>query len=127
MYESRENYLETIFILHKRNGKVRAIDIAKELGFSKPSVSRAVGLLKSDNYIDILEDGSIILNKIGLEKVKIIYEKHQIITQFYIEILGVPSEVAEKDACKMEHIISDELFDAMKSFLNKNKTKSSEI
>lgn len=127
MYESRENYLETIFILHKRNGKVRAIDIAKELGFSKPSVSRAVGLLKSDNYIDILEDGSIILNKIGLEKAKIIYEKHQIITQFYIEILGVPSEVAEKDACKMEHIISDELFDAMKSFLNKNKTKSSEI
>lgn len=127
MYESRENYLETIFILHKRNGKVRAIDIAKELGFSKPSVSRAVGLLKSDNYINIHEDGSIVLNKIGLEKAKIIYEKHQIITQFYIEILGVSSEVAEKDACKMEHIISDELFDAMKNFLNKNKTKSSEI
>ncbi len=118
MHESRENYLETIFILSKRNGKVRAIDIAKELGFSKPSVSRAIGLLKSNGYLDVLEDGSIILNEIGLKKAQSIYERHQVLTSFCIEVLGVSPDIAENDACKMEHIISDELFDAIKKFIN---------
>ena len=86
MHESRENYLETIFILNKRNGRVRAIDIAKELSFSKPSVSRAIGLLKSSGYLDVLEDGSIILNEIGLKKAQSIYERHQVLTSFCIEI-----------------------------------------
>ena len=118
MHESRENYLETIFILNKRNGKVRSIDIAKELGFSKPSVSWAVGLLKSSGYLDVLDDGSIILNEVGLKKAQSIYERHEVLTLFCVKILGLPHDIAEKDACKMEHIISDELFNAIKKFIN---------
>ena len=80
--ESGENYLETILILKERNGYVRSIDIAHETGFSKPSVSRAVGLLKSSGYLDVLDDGSIILNEVGLKKDQSIYERHEVLTLF---------------------------------------------
>lgn len=117
MHESRENYLETILILKKRNGNVRSIDIARELEFSKPSVSRAVGILKDEGYILIDEDGHIEFTDKGREKAKNVYEKHLLITDFLVKALGVSSETAEEDACKIEHIISEDTFMGIKKYL----------
>jgi len=117
--ESKENYLETILLLEKRNGTVRSIDIANELNFSKPSVSRAVGILKSLNYIEVRSDGSIKLTKLGREKAENVLEKHELITRYLQEILGVSNEVAEEDACHIEHVISDETFKAIKQALKR--------
>lgn len=122
MYESGEMYLETILILKKRNGQVRSIDIARELDFSKPSVSRAVGILKDDEFISIDESGLIDLTEKGKAKAKSIYEKHKNLTAFLIEIVGVSPEIAEEDACRMEHFISEETFEGIKRLLReKNK------
>lgn len=118
MYESGENYLETILILSKRNSSVRAVDIARELEFSKPSVSRAVGILKDDGFIVVDEDGGIRLTEKGEQKANSVYERHQILTEFLMKIANVPFEIAEEDACKMEHVISEETFHGLKSFLN---------
>lgn len=117
MYESGENYLETILVLSKRNASVRAIDIARELDFSKPSVSRAVGILKEEGYIAIDTDGSIRLTETGKQKADSVYERHQILTEFLINIAKVPYEIAEEDACKIEHVISEETFHGLKEFL----------
>lgn len=117
MYESGEMYLETILILKKRNGQVRSIDIARELDFSKPSVSRAVGILKDDEFISIDESGLIDLTEKGRAKAKNIYEKHKNLTAFLIEIVGVSPEIAEEDACRMEHFISEETFEGIKRLL----------
>lgn len=119
MQESGENYLETILLLSKKNGSVRSIDIARELEFSKPSISRAVGLLKEEEYISIDKNGYIELTERGKKKAEAIYEKHQILTDFFIKIAKVTPEIAEEDACKVEHIISDECFQGIKKFLNK--------
>ena len=119
MYESREMYLETILVLRKRNGLVRSIDIARELDFSKPSVSRAVGILKDDDYIVIDANGYIELTEKGKEKAKDIYEKHKILTTFLIETIKVSPEIAEEDACRIEHVISDDTFQGIKRFLVK--------
>ncbi|WP_032122433.1 metal-dependent transcriptional regulator [Clostridium amazonitimonense] len=119
MYESGENYLETILILENKNGSVRSIDIAKTLNFSKPSVSHAVGLLKESGYINVDPKGYISLTNKGREKAESIYERHQVLTEFFVETAKVCEEVAEKDACKVEHIISDETFQGIKRFLKK--------
>ena len=119
MHESGEMYLETILLLKKQNGNVRSIGIARELGFSKPSVSRGVGILKNDGYIIVDSKGYIELTEKGTEKATAVYEKHECLTEFLMHTAKVSKEVAEDDACKIEHIISDEVFEGIKKFLNK--------
>lgn len=116
--ESEEMYLETILILREEKTSVRAIDISNRMGFSRASVSRAVQNLKNKGYIDVLENDAIILLKKGEEYANNIYEKHHLLTEF-LEKIGVKDKVAEEDACKIEHVISEETVQAIKSFLNK--------
>ena len=116
--ESGEMYLETIHVLLQRNGHVRSIDISEHMGYSKPSVSRAVGLLKNGGYITVDKDGLISLTSEGLELANKIYERHTVLTQFLVK-LGVNAEVAAEDACKLEHAISDESLQAIKAFIQK--------
>lgn len=117
MYESGENYLETILILKEKQGVVRSIDVARTLNFSKPSVSRAVGILKEDGYIVVGTNGEIEFTQKGKEKAEAIYERHKLLTKFLQRVSGVNAKVAEEDACKMEHIISDETFQGIKEFM----------
>jgi Mn-dependent DtxR family transcriptional regulator len=112
--ESGENYLETILILKSRLGYVRAIDVATELGFSKPSVSRAMGILKADGYITVESNGNICLTKEGFAMASSVYDRHVTITRYLSEVLGVNEAVAEADACRIEHIISAETFSKIK-------------
>lgn len=116
LHESGEMYLETILVLKNRFGYVRSIDIANEMNVSKPSVSRAVGLLKDNGYITFDPNGMILLTDSGRAVAEKIYERHQILTQFLISI-GVSEETAAHDACRIEHIISDETFSALKKTL----------
>lgn len=116
LQESGEMYLETILILSNEKGTVRSIDIAEYMGFSKPSVSRAVGLLKSGGYITVDSDGFITLTDAGYEVASKIYERHTMLTDFLIR-LGVDVETAASDACKMEHDISDKTFEAIKKHI----------
>ena len=118
IHESGEMYLETILTLSKYTPHVRAIDIGEHMGYSKPSVSRAVGLLKADGFIKVGEDGGIILTETGRAIAEKIYERHQVLTNFF-KMIGVEEETAMTDACKMEHIISDETFDAIKAHIEK--------
>ena len=113
IYESAENYLEAILSLHERHGLVRSIDIANELHFSKPSVSVAMKKLRESGYIEMDKDGFISLLPSGEEIARRIYERHKLLTQFFIR-LGVDPEVAAADACKVEHDLSDETFQKMK-------------
>nr|WP_304269610.1 metal-dependent transcriptional regulator [Phascolarctobacterium succinatutens] len=117
LLESGENYLETILVLTKRNGSVRSIDIAEEMNFTKASVSRAMSILKRDNYIIMEPDGRILLTKDGQKKATAVYDRHVTLTRFINEILGVDEEIAEKDACRIEHIISPETFAGIKDML----------
>lgn len=117
LLESGENYLETILVLTKRNGSVRSIDIAEEMNFTKASVSRAMSILKRDNYIIMEPDGRILLTKDGQKKATTVYDRHVTLTRFINEILGVDEEIAEKDACRIEHIISPETFAGIKGML----------
>lgn len=118
--ESAEMYIESIFVLYKTFGKVRSIDVAEHLGYSKPSVSRAVGLLKKAGHILVDQNGFITLTESGLEIANKTYERHTVLTNCFT-LLGVDKDVASADACKIEHVISDEVFLAIKSFL-KQKT-----
>ena len=113
LQESGEMYLETIYNLTRESRNVRSIDVAESMGFSKPSISRAIGLLKNGGYITVSEDGFITLTDVGIESAKKIYERHKILTSYLIS-LGVSEEVASADACKIEHVISDESFEAIK-------------
>jgi Mn-dependent DtxR family transcriptional regulator len=117
LLESGENYLETILVLTKRNGSVRSIDIAEEMNFTKASVSRAMSILKRDNYIIMEPDGRILLTKDGQKKAAAVYDRHVTLTRFINEILGVDEEIAGKDACRIEHIISPETFAGIKGML----------
>ncbi len=119
MYESGENYLETILMLKEKRGIVRSIDIARALNFSKPSVSRAVGILREDGYITVETGGEIELTEKGQKKAAGIYERHQLLTEFLQKVSGVNPQTAEEDACKMEHIISDDTFQGIKRFMNR--------
>ena len=114
--ESGEMYLETILVLTEKQNNVRSIDICDHMGFSKPSVSRAVGLLKNGGYIQIDRDGYITLTELGREIASKVYERHEILTRVLTD-LGVSKEVASSDACKIEHVISDEAFEAIKRHL----------
>ncbi len=120
--QSAENYLETILMLSQKNGSVRSIDIANELGFSKPSVSIAMKNLRENGYIDVMGDGSIVLLPPGKEIAERLYMRHTILTE-YFSLLGVSGEVAAEDACKIEHILSEESFNAIKNHLDKFKDK----
>ena len=113
IHESAENYLETILILQKRNGRVRAVDIAAELNYSKPSISVAMKNLRLGGYIEVEPNGNITLRDRGLAIAEKIYERHTLLTAL-LEDLGVAPETAAEDACKMEHVISDESFAALK-------------
>ena len=118
LQESGEMYLESIYVLSKKMGKVRSLDVAEYMGYSKPSVSRAVGLLKNGMYLTSDEEGFLCLTEAGLEIAKKIYERHTILTRFLCG-LGVDKETASKDACKMEHDISETTFSAIKKFTEK--------
>ena len=113
LQESGEMYLETIYILSQKGSPVRSIDVGEYMGYTKPSVSRAVGILKKDGYVVMDGDGSLSLTDVGLEVAQKIYERHTMLTDFLIR-LGVSEETAVEDACKMEHYISNETFEAMK-------------
>jgi Mn-dependent DtxR family transcriptional regulator len=119
LQESGEMYLESILVLSKK-GNVRSIDICEYMGFSKPSVSRAVGLLKSGGYISVDKDGFITLTDEGLEKASTILARHEMLTAFLIAI-GVSEDVADNDACKIEHVISNETYEAMQKHVEKMK------
>ncbi len=119
LLESGEMYLETIYVLTRRMAGVRSIDICEEMGYSKPSVSRAVNLLKGGGYINVDEGGYVTLTEDGLAVAKKIYERHTCLTEF-LTSLGVDREIASLDACKLEHAISDESFEAIKQYLQKN-------
>lgn len=117
IYESGEDYLETILILHQRIGEVRSIDVVREMELSKPSVSRAMGILRQSGFINIDENGYITLTEAGREVAETIYERHRFFTSWLVEI-GVDPQVAAKDACRLEHVISAESFSKMKAFLS---------
>ena len=114
--ESAEMYLETILVLTEKQPQVRAIDIVHSTGYTKPSVSRAMGLLKKSGHIVVDDSGYITLTESGKALASKILERHRILTDFLVR-LGVSAEVAADDACKMEHILSDETFDKMKAAL----------
>lgn len=116
--ESGEMYLETILLLSQKSGHVRAIDVGEEMGYSKPSVSRAMSLLKQGGYVVIDRDGAITLTDAGREIAEKIYARHTLLTKFLIA-LGVDEVTASEDACKMEHSISDASFDAIKKLAEK--------
>ena len=117
--ESGEMYLETIYILNRKTGFVRSIDVCEYMGYSKPSVSRAVGLLKEGGYLTVSKDGALNLSELGQEIAEKTYERHTVLSAFF-EKLGVSSETAVADACKIEHVISDETFSALKKHLDQN-------
>ena len=118
LYESGENYLEAILVLGKNGEAVRSIDIAHEMEVSKPSVSRAVGILRDGGFILIDAEGFITLTDTGKEVAERIYERHRVLTVWLMD-LGVPAEIAAEDACKLEHDISAVSFEALKNHLRK--------
>lgn len=118
--ESGEMYLETIHVLYKKTGAVRAIDVGEYMGYSKPSVSRAMGILKNAGYIEVDRHGYITLTESGLDVANRMYERHTLLTSF-LTSLGVDADTAADDACKIEHHISEKSFDAIKSFVESNK------
>lgn len=122
LQESGEMYLESILVLSQRSSHVRAIDICEHMGYSKPSVSRAMGLLKQGDFIRVDKEGFITLTDIGREIAEKIYERHTLLTEF-LTAIGVDKEVASEDACKMEHSISDESFEAIKNHVANHITK----
>ena len=122
LHESGEMYLETIFILTQKSDSVRSIDVGEYMGYSKPSVSRAVGLLKKDGYIITDEKGYIKLTETGKKTSEQIYERHRVLTGLFIN-LGVDEETASEDACRIEHYLSDKTFDAIKAHMKKYQKK----
>ncbi len=119
LQESAEMYLETIYVLSQKSNLVRSIDVAEYMGYSKPSVSRAVGLLKNGGYLTMADDGILSLTDDGKKAAKKIFERHTILSKFLMYI-GVSEKTASVDACRIEHVISDETLKAMKNYL-KNK------
>ncbi len=125
IHESGEMYLETIFVLLKTKNPVRSVDVAEHMGYSKPSISRAMGLLKKGGFIEIAPDGAISLTDAGVTVAEKIYERHTLLTRLLVN-LGVPPETAAEDACKLEHAISDESFEAIKAHLQTYGKKTDE-
>ena len=117
--ESRENYLEMILMLQNKGKKVSSTDVAKALDFSKPSVSRAVGILKEDGYIEVQDDGELTFTKEGEKLATSVYDRHCTLRKFF-ESIGVDTETANDDACRVEHVISQVTFDKIKELVNKD-------
>lgn len=115
--ESQEMYLETILRLQSKKGSVHAIDVAMELNYSKPSVSRAVGILKKDGYITVESDGTIQFTNEGREKAIAVFNRHKVLTDAFVK-MGMPVAVAEDNACKVEHVINEEAFETIKSYFS---------
>jgi len=120
LYESGENYLETILVLKKRNGKVRSVDVATELDFSKPSVSRAIGILKKEGLVTVDENGWIELTAAGICRAGAVYDRHNIIAGYLSDVLGVDRLTAQEDACRIEHVLSEASLNKMKERLCKD-------
>lgn len=116
IHESAENYLEAILALEEERGHVRSIDVAQRLEFSKPSVSRAMSLLRENGYVTMEKDGRLLLTQTGREIAERIYERHRLLTQWLIA-LGVSPEVAAEDACRVEHDLSAESFEKLKAYI----------
>lgn len=122
MHESGEDYLKTIYILYKKSGYVRSIDIANSLGYSRPSVSRAMSILENDGYITRGDAGEIKLTDEGFEMARDIYEKHGIISEFLIKTTGIDEDTAIKDAHRIEHILSPSTYEGIKRYLGEAGT-----
>ena len=120
LMESSEMYLETIYILSKEKSVVRSIDVAEYMNYSKPSVCRAVGLLKNGGYLIMEKDGSLTLTDMGNQAANKIFERHTILSKLLVHI-GVSQDIATKEACKIEHVISKESFDAIKKFVDNDQ------
>lgn len=118
--ESGEMYLETIYVLTRKSTSVRSIDVAESMGYSKPSVSRAIGILKEGEYITVDKSGFITLTEKGIKTAESLYERHTILTGLFVS-LGVDRETAAEDACKIEHVISEESFEAIKKYIEDKK------
>ena len=124
MYESGEDYLEAILVLQKKHdGTVFSVDIANHLGFSKPSVSRAMGILERDGYIEFGLHNKIVLTEKGLEKATDIYSRHQLLTKFLVMITGVSEDQAEENACRVEHDIDADIVEGIRKWVEKNSKK----
>ena len=119
VHESGEMYLEAILVLSEEKGSVRSVDVSEYLGYSKPSVSRAMGILKGEAYICVDKDGIITLTEAGRQIAGKIYDRHRLLTKLLVKI-GVDQETASADACKMEHVISDTSFEALKKYAAEN-------
>ena len=122
VHESGEMYMEAVLVLKQKSSFVRSIDVAEYLGYSKPSVSRAMGILRRDEYLTIDNDGGITLTEKGQAVAEMIYERHVLLTRLLTE-LGVPTEIATQDACKIEHDISVESFEAIKRHVAEKSNK----
>lgn len=118
LHQSGEDYLETILVLQQEKGIVHSIDVAQHLGYSKPSVSRAVSLLRAEGYLTMAKDGRLELTETGVDVARNIYERHRFLTQL-LSHLGVSEKTAEEDACKIEHNVSDETFECLKEYAKK--------
>lgn len=123
IHESAEDYLERILILKKEKGKVISIDIANSMNYSKPSISRAMKNLRENDYITFEENGEINLTEKGLNIAQKIYERHVLLTNYFM-VLGVKEETARNDACKVEHDLSEETFNAIKAHVEKTDKKN---
>ena len=117
LHESGEDYLETIYLLTRKSPFVRSVDVANELGFTKASVSRAMRILREEGLVIVGEDGGIKLTKSGTKRAISVYERHTLITDFFAQYLGVNPVTAEKDACKIEHVISEETYLRLRSYM----------
>ena len=121
LQESGEMYLETILILSQKKSFIRAIDVGEHMGFSKPSVSRAIGLLRNGGFVEVGDGGGLSLTAMGREVAEKIYERHTYLTKMLME-MGVDEETASEDACRMEHVVSDKSFAAIKNYFHYNES-----
>ncbi len=119
--ESGEMYLEVMYNLFSETGEIRSVDVAKALGYSKPSVSRAIGLLKKEGFIEQEPYGKITLTEKGLSRAKLVADRHVLLTEFLVRSLGVTPEIAEQDACRIEHIVSRETMAAVREYLKQHQ------
>lgn len=120
LQESGEMYLETILVLTQEKNFVRAIDVGEHMGYSKPSVSRAIGLLRNGGFVEVGDGGGLSLTETGKEVAEKIYERHRYLTKMLME-MGVDEETASQDACRMEHVVSDKSFAAIKQYFHYNE------
>ena len=127
LHESGEDYLETIYLLTSRMPFVRSVDIANELGYTKASVSRAMRILREEGFVTVAEDGEVKLTKNGRKRAISVYERHTLITDFFSEYLGVNPVTAEKDACRIEHVISEETYLRLRTYMTDKGYKPKEL